>query len=384
MVVGDAARTGFYINTITGAELSGSFRFFGQNNTTLIDLGTENNNIIEQISIGDTITLNRADGVSAVGVVDSTNTTLGTIDISAAATGFVATDAFTITADFEATDNPGIVGEGRGLSWDSMNNRWIPHAFGGEAWRSNNNYRSGDIVSFTGIIYQCSVPISTKAMNPLLTPTEWNNIITSINSLPDVVVGTAASQSFTFYTGSTGMVVDENFAVPGLTTGIISTGYTNFDGSTVTGLPFLPVMQGDTIRLRNTADLSQAGFFTVTSALGSPANIAFLSLTSGVNTSAGQRYVIDQVTTTVASNFPPATSDGFALTWVNSTQTWQPRAVAGAVPTTVDTTFNTTTRNLVVTVDGVSDNVDIPATPIPPTTVDVSFNETSRDLSINS
>jgi len=213
--VGTPESRGFFRRTSDNSEFTtpGTFAF---NTTRVISAATIPQDIRDQISDGDPIILAKTTaagvpindnmGVQITAEVTVTGFRVGggeeyyILQAAPPSELFARTDFFQIQQITLAANNPGDLRDGEGLAWHAGSDTWLPHALGGESWRSNSVYALGDLVTYNRVIYQCIVSSSTRGSAPDVAPTEWVTSITSIDDIGDVNVGQAATVSFSNFT----------------------------------------------------------------------------------------------------------------------------------------------------------------------------------------
>ena len=357
-----------FTNAVTNLPYTEVLSFLDQSNTTVVSiprtsvLGAA---ILSQLSVGDNITLfaTMPDGTpinDAAGEQIIHTTTIRSLnnallfrfifltDPAPAPTDcctdpFVVTSRFTIGSITPATDDPGPGANNFALTWIEAEKAWRPRVVSGAAWSPGASYPVGALVTFQGVAYQ-SIAVSgtSNGLNPLVAPAgEWTGAIISIDDITDVNVGTAAFNRFESYVAADGTVLNQtDFTIVANDTNTLESTVTLAAGGRRNPATFWPAMAGDVIRLTNITDPTDVIMMAIVESTVNGVNQDISVASSGRTINRLERFFVEVERTVAATAAPSLAEDGYALSWDNASQTWQPaRVIQGhdylaALPTT--------------------------------------------------
>ena len=335
--VGRAARVGFYRDLRADLDITRNFAFsFG---VLGFILTTEDVNL--QSFVGQQLILTRTNDDGSMTVIRPVVTSVegGRGDNffllgydADEFPGFTANDEFTLQAEFPALPHPGPFGDSLKLSWDDVSQRWIASASGGEPWRPNLRYPQGFIVAHLGVIYQCSVDLSSLNNPPDETPDEWDGAVASLGNISDILVGAPATTLVAPYTSDNGVLLDTAEAEMQVfqAGSFRSVGFNNnaFVPGTTTTLAMWPFTAGDTVVATNVATGLEDARVQITAVpAGGFLPTQFVALSGEIleNT----RYTLEVATRIPARTIPTPDQDGYALTWNAAQAGWEASDTGG-------------------------------------------------------
>ena len=243
---------------------------------------------------------------------------------------FVPTSRFTIGSITPATDDPGPGANNFALTWIEAEKAWRPRVVSGAAWSPGASYPVGALVTFQGVAYQ-SIAVSgtSNGLNPLVAPAgEWTGAIISIDDITDVNVGTAAFNRFESYVAADGTVLNQtDFTIVANDTNTLESTVTLAAGGRRNPATFWPAMAGDVIRLTNITDPTDVIMMAVVESTVNGVNQDISVASSGRTINRLERFFVEVERTVAATAAPSLAEDGYALSWDNTSQTWQPLRV---------------------------------------------------------